>query len=175
MLTTRQANTNEFMDVRAFYHELIDEMKSSTFRPGWEKGVYPSDDFLQAAINSGQLFVGLWDGKIASAMVMNHENNEGYNKVNWSHSFLPNEVIIIHALGILPSFQGRGIAKAMCHYAFKWAKDNNMKAIRLDVLGTNEPAQNLYVAMGFRYVDTIKMFYEDTGLTDYLLYEWFAD
>ena len=45
------------------------------------------------------------------------------------------------------------------------------QALRLDVLGTNLPAQKLYTAMGFQYRTTLKLFYEDTGTTDYLLYE----
>lgn len=52
------------------------------------------------------------------------------------------------------------------------AGENCNKAIRLDVLGSNIPAQKLYTNMGFQYIDTIKLFYEDTGLTDYLLYEY---
>jgi ribosomal protein S18 acetylase RimI-like enzyme len=50
--------------------------------------------------------------------------------------------------------------------------DKRQKAIRLDVLGSNTPAQKLYANMGFQYRDTIKLFYEDTGMTDYLLYEF---
>lgn len=47
----------------------------------------------------------------------------------------------------------------------------NIKAIRLDVLGGNIPASKLYESMGFKYIETLKLFYEDTGLTDFLLYE----
>ena len=51
MLTIRQADTNEFTSVVAFYHELIDEMETATYKPGWKKGVYPSDNLLQTSIN----------------------------------------------------------------------------------------------------------------------------
>lgn len=171
-LTIRQALANEFKSVIGFYHKLIDEMKTASYRPGWEKGVYPADDFIQASINNNEMFIGLWDKEIVSAMVVNQECNEGYDKVNWPNAFQRNEVMVIHALGILPSYQGRGIAKQMCKFVFQWAKDNQVKAIRLDVLGTNKSAQSLYIALNFQYVDTIEMYYEDTGLTDYLLYEY---
>ena len=39
------------------------------------------------------------------------------------------------------------------------------------MLGGNLPAEKLYTAAGFQYRGTIKLFYEDTGLTDFLLYE----
>lgn len=51
------------------------------------------------------------------------------------------------------------------------ARTKRQRALRLDVLGTNLPAQKLYTAMGFQYRTTLKLFYEDTGTTDYLLYE----
>ncbi len=47
-----------------------------------------------------------------------------------------------------------------------------MKAIRLDVLKGNLPAEKLYSGLGFRYLHTLNMFYEDTGWTDYELYEY---
>ena len=46
-----------------------------------------------------------------------------------------------------------------------------MKAIRLDVLKGNAPAERLYTSLGFVYVDTLKLFYEDTGRVDFELYE----
>ena len=46
-----------------------------------------------------------------------------------------------------------------------------MKAIKLDVLKGNVPAERLYESMGFRYVDTVRLFYEDTGLAEFRLYE----
>ena len=60
----------------------------------------------------------------------------------------------------------------MVREAIRTAGENGQKAVRLDVLGTNIPAQKLYSSMGFQYRDTIQLFYEDTGLTDYMLYEY---
>ena len=47
-----------------------------------------------------------------------------------------------------------------------------MKAVRLDVLKGNVPAERLYKGMGFHYVSTVKLFYEDTGRVDFELYEY---
>ncbi len=55
--------------------------------------------------------------------------------------------------------------------AIETAKDAGMKAIRLDVLKGNVPAERLYTSIGFVYVDTLKLFYEDTGRVDFELYE----
>jgi ribosomal protein S18 acetylase RimI-like enzyme len=59
----------------------------------------------------------------------------------------------------------------MVRFAIETARAAGMKAIRLDVLKGNVPAERLYPAMGFTYVDTIKLFYEDTGRVDFELFE----
>ena len=45
-------------------------------------------------------------------------------------------------------------------------------ALRLDVLGGNVPAERLYAGQGFERRGTVRMFYADTGWTDYGLYEY---
>ena len=56
-------------------------------------------------------------------------------------------------------------------FAIDVARTQRQKAIHLDVLAGNVPAERLYPALGFVYLGTIPMFYEDTGWTDYGLYE----
>ena len=56
--------------------------------------------------------------------------------------------------------------------AIDLAKTSGMKAIRLDVLKGNVPAERLYESSGFRYVDTLQLYYEDTGRVDFELYEF---
>ncbi|MEF2647863.1 MAG: hypothetical protein ACLRRN_03680 [Oscillospiraceae bacterium] len=46
------------------------------------------------------------------------------------------------------------------------------RALRLDVLGGNVPAERLYAVQGFARRGTVRMFYDDTGWTDYGLYEY---
>lgn len=46
------------------------------------------------------------------------------------------------------------------------------RALRLDVLGGNVPAERLYTGQGFARRGTVRMFYADTGWTDYGLYEY---
>ncbi len=172
MLEIRMAKIEEYNKVREFYYLLIDMMKDKEYRPAWEKGIYPTEAFLKNAIEEQNLFIGIYNGEFVAAMVMNHDYTEGYEKVNWNVSAQKEEVTVIHILGILPSFQGQGFAKMMVEKAIKVARQARQKVIRLDVLGCNIPAQKLYEKMGFKYIDTIKLFYEDTGLTDFLLYEY---
>ena len=52
------------------------------------------------------------------------------------------------------------------------AAQNGIKTVRLDVLEGNLSAEKAYTKVGFRYVETARMFYEDTGWTNYKLYEY---
>jgi len=76
------------------------------------------------------------------------------------------------ALGVAPAFAGQGIAKKMAKSVIELGKKTHMKVIRLDVLEGNIPAQKVYERLGFNYINTIQMYYEDTGLTGYMLYEY---
>ena len=138
----------------------------------WKKGIYPTDEFLMDSIRNKELYVLLSESNYMASMILNHKCTDGYEKIHWNITATPQEITVVHALGVLPDYQGQGIAKLMVQEAIRTAKENGQKAVRLDVLSTNIPAQKLYSDMGFNYMDTIQLFYEDTGSTDYLLYEY---
>ena len=62
--------------------------------------------------------------------------------------------------------------KQMVQKVIDMARIHDIKTIRLDILGGNLPAEKAYTKMGFQYLDTVRMFYEDTGWTDYKLFEY---
>lgn len=165
------ADEQEFTVVQGFYWKLIDEMQGSPYLPGWTKGIYPADDYLMQSLKKQELYVLRENGRIAAAMVLNHDCNEGYEGTSWQADTPAEEAMVIHALGVLPEFHRRGFARSMVREAIRLAKERNQKAIRLDVLDGNNPALKLYGEMGFQYRRTARMFYEDTGWTDYLLFE----
>lgn len=161
----------DFVNIRNFYWSLIDKMQESPYFPGWKKGLYPSDAYLKESLASGELSALFVDGKIAGAMVLNHTCNEGYRGVNWKVSADPSKILFVHTLGVMPDYQGQGLARRMVQEAIRTAKKEKLAAVRLDVLKGNLPALKLYESCGFEYRATVHMFYEDTEWSDYLLYE----
>lgn len=172
MLTIRKASEAEFSAVRAFYHNTIELMQNAPHHPGWQKGVYPSDAALRAHLRTGELYIGLAQDEIAAAMVLNHACSERYADAHWPTQASPDEVFVLHLLGVLPTHARRGYAKRMVQFAIDLARQGGGKCLRLDVLHGNLPALRLYEGLGFRYVETLPLFYEDTGWTDFLLYEY---
>lgn len=171
MIELQRAAPADFQAVWDFYGQLIDGMAGSKYLPGWEKGIYPSEDFIRASLERGELYTARLDGILAGAMVMNHACTPGYETIPWAVDAAPEEVTFLHALGVSPDFQGKGVAGDMVREAVRLARAVGRRALRLDVLSGNLPAQKLYTAAGFQYRGTVKLFYEDTGLTDFLLYE----
>lgn len=172
MFDIRIAQMGELNRIITLYYLLTDMMKDAEFHPGWKKNVYPSRELLRQSVLNQQLYVGTYCNEFISAMILNHDYAAGYEKVKWNIPAPKEQVTVIHALGILPPYHGQGIASRMVEYAILISRQNQQEVIRLDVLGSNLPAQKLYIKMGFEYIDTLKLFYEDTGLTDYLLYEY---
>ena len=167
-----KAKTNQFQDVREFYFAVIDGIGDSGDSVGWKKDIYPAPGFLKGSIEDGDLYIAEEDGMIVGAMVLNHQSNEEYGKFDWPTKADEEEVTVIHALGILPSMRGKGYAKQMVRFAIDLARNDHQKVIRLDVLKGNIGAKKLYSGLGFRYLHTLPMFYEDTGWTDFELYEY---
>ena len=90
--------------VRAFYDDLTDAMADAPYPPGWRKGVYPTQAFLDASIARGELFLAELDGVLTGCMVLNH------------------------ALGVHPAFARRGIAQRMVQYAIGTARSGLPRA-----------------------------------------------
>lgn len=171
-LSVRQAESGEYEKIRDFYYELIDEMQSSEYHPKWQKGIYPEDSYMKSTVEKAQMYVAENGEKICGAMIINHSTTEGYDKVSWPTDAAKDEVTVIHALGVMPAFSNRGIGKFMVREAIRIAGENRQKVIRLDVLKGNLPAEKLYKSMGFQFIERVKLFYEDTGLCEFDLYEY---
>lgn len=172
MISIRKASIDDYLPVRDFYYCVTDEMKDAEFKPGWERDIYPAQEFLQTSLHKGELYIGEIKETIAAAMVINHEYNESYAGAPWSVDAADEELFVIHALGVRPVFSGQGIAQDMVQYAIHLGQEQRIKTIRLDVLPGNIPAERVYKKMGFTYCHTVRMFYEDTGWTEYDLFEF---
>ena len=94
---------------------------------------------------------------------MNHECDEAYHTVSWGIDAPDDQVVILHALRILPKYSGQGYAKKLIQYSIEKAKERNLKAIHLDVIEGNDIPLRMYGSFGFQYVDTVEMCYEDIG------------
>lgn len=159
----RLAKKEDFEELRNFYifmNEVINK-RTNSFQ---EKNAhFPSDEMIQEAIDKQFQFIGIEDDKIIAGMIGNHSCDAGYRKVNWQVGALQEEVTVLHALRVLPEYEGRGFAKQMIRFLLEEAKKSGQKAVRLDVLEGYEAPLKMYMGFGFIHIDTIEIFYEDIG------------
>ena len=167
----RQAEEFEYPVVKEFYDAVVDGMADSKYRPGWKKGKYPGNEYAYEAIMNGELYIGIEDGTVISAMVVNHRYNEEFVNVKWQKELTHDEFGVIHAFGVRPEYQKKGYGGQMVEYVVEQARLKGLKAIRLDVLVGNLPAEKLYPTHGFVLVEKHKMQHPNLGLVEFNMYE----
>ncbi|MGI6095880.1 MAG: GNAT family N-acetyltransferase [Lachnospiraceae bacterium] len=172
MLEVRLARKDEAKAVCLFYESHIDAVQRAEYTPRWKKNSYPSDAYLKEAVENQELYIGMEDGQIVSAMILNHKCNESYEKAKWPVERATEEILVVHTLAVHLDFCRRGIAGKMLTKAVEVGKEKKCTAIRLDTLYLNHPATNLYLKFGFQCVDEVPMYYEDTGWMNFKLFEY---
>lgn len=158
----REATIEELDDLNIFYTKMneIINRRANKYNP--DNPVYPSAQMVEKAILNHEQFVGIENDNIAIACIANHECASEYDTAPWQIVLNRDEYWVLHALRVLPEYEGRGFAKQMLAYLYEEAKVRNQKAIRLDVL-EGYSVERMYISSGYKYVDTIDIFYEDIG------------
>lgn len=94
----------------------------------------------------------------------NEEKIVGYIGI----SYILDEADII-SIVVHKDYTKKGIATLLLQEIFKFAKDNNIKKLMLEVRISNIPAQKLYEKHGFKQITIRKNYYDNAE--DALIYE----
>lgn len=142
------------------------------FLPEGDKGGYPSEEMIREAIEMKAQFVGIEDDKIVAAYIIDHNCDPAYHSVKWQINAKAEEVMILHALRVLPEYGMRGYSRQLVRHAVHDSKEMGQKAIRLDCIEGNDIPQKMYRSLGFQYIDSVSITYPDIGTPKtFLLYE----
>ena len=158
----RDAQPEDFSELRTFYIRLneVINIRNNNLNP--DNPPYPSDELIRGAVAKQEQLVGVEDGQIVAACIVNNECQDAYTKANWRVPAGKDEFWVLHALRIAPEYEGRGFAKQMLSHIIDRAKERGIKAIRLDIL-EDYSVQRLYYRFGFQYIETVDLLYEDIG------------
>lgn len=152
---------------------MCEVLGEKDFLPEGDKGGFPSDEMVKNAIAERDQFIGIEDGQIVAAYIMNHDCDEAYHTVRWLTDAEDKEMVVLHALRVLPEYGGRGYSKQLVQHAIDTARERGLKSIRLDCIEGNDIPQKMYMSFGFAYVDTVEITYVDIGIPrKFLLYEF---
>ena len=169
-LIIRKSGPEELEDLVAFYRRIIDQLHKRNSVVKWSMEVYPTRQDIASALKAGEMHAGTLEGRIVCAFRLGG-NDETYDRFDWPTAVPPGEVSVIHLLAVDDDFAGRGFAARLVAYSADLCRKAGKKVIRLDVLKGNTPAEKLYLKCGFSFVTEQKIFYEDTGLMDFRMFE----
>lgn len=164
------AAPEDFPRVRAFYHSLIEEMQHLPWFPCWEKDVYPTDASLLGYIERSEMRLMIIDGEIAAAAALSRRLDCG-RKIRWHSGAKEGEYATVNMVAVHPRFGRRGLGRQMVAHLQDLAREEGLRALRLDVVDFNEPAQKLYISLGFQYVDRETTVFDDGSSLTFDLYE----
>ena len=163
--------TKDFETVKKKYIEIIENTPEIEKHARWVYGKHPHDELLRSYIENGEMYL-LMDGEsIAGVTALTLYQGEDYHPVRWAEDLADDRVAVLHILAACPEYRGKGAGRKIVEEALRIAGENGKKALRLDTLKSNLPAQRMYGKLGFSYRGEQYLYAENTGWTDFLYYE----
>lgn len=144
--------TMEELDaVAAFYDKVVDYLVRHVNYPKWRPGEYPAYGSVKENILNGSQYACIGEGKVLGAFALNDNPQGDYSMGKWRKQLSEGEYLIIHTLATDPDIYKSGAARFMVEYCIEFTKKRGYKAVRLDVVPGNDPAERLYESMGFLF------------------------
>ncbi len=171
-LLFRQARSGDSHRVQQSYRTIIDHLGATIDYPRWHQVNHPAPDLIASWIGAGELYMVLYGAEIAGVVVLNHDSVAAYRTATWEINATSEEALVVHALGVLPEYQGKGIARFILDSTIAHARAQGLKTIRLDVYVENTPALKLYTDYGFRDLGCHTVDYGNYDLTQFHLFEY---
>lgn len=162
---------DDFDLIREKYIDVIEHTKDMNLHARWIYGKHPTDAMLRSYIDRQEMYLFMDGQDIAGMTGITMYQGEDYHEIDWSQNLKDDEVASLHILAVVPDYQGKGVPKRMMAEIISLAMKKGKKAIRLDALASNVPAQRMYEKLGFAYRGKQNLFAENTGWTDFLYYE----
>lgn len=167
-----QAQASDFPRISLFYRDVIDHTEHMAQYGHWIYGLHPNDEMIRKYILEGNMYVFEEEGSLMAAAALTPNQGEDYHDTEWAVSLGDEEVAVVHLLCVEPRRQKQGIARKLMEEFLQLAKSHGKRAVRLDALTCNLPAQHLYEAIGFNRRGQQRWYTENLGWTDFFLYEY---
>lgn len=171
MLKLIQAAECDFKRITDFYKFVIENTETMPVCCRWIYGLHPTDELIHRYIRERAMYYTGEDGDILSAVAVLPYQEEDYHDVRWSAETDDKDVATVHILCVNPEYQKKGIARQTMDTVTEAVSKSGKKAIRLDALESNLPAQRLYESMGFVRRDCKHWYACNIGWTNFVLYE----
>jgi len=157
--------------VKVHYIKVIENTPEIEKYARWVYGKHPTDEGLRSYIENGEMYLLMDQDTVAGMVVIVMHQGPDYEAVPWAEKLENDQVATLHLLAVCPEYRGSALGNTILELAADLAKQQEKKAMRLDVLESNLPAQCMYEKAGYVYRGKQRWYAENTGWTNFLLYE----
>ena len=161
---------SQLKSVTALYHRVVRHLETHINYPKWSSA-HPSDSGIADAVETGVQYLCVENGKLLGAVILNEDPEGDYAAGDWSSDLKDGEFLVIHALAVDPLCARSGVGSFMVAQCLALAAEGGYKAVRLDVVPGNVPAERLYQKHGFVYIGTKDLKRNIEGIPVFDLYE----
>lgn len=172
-LSFRRAEPHDTAAAQAAYRRIIDHLAETVDYPHWHTENHPTPAEVAGWVEAGELYLAVdADETIAGVVVLNHDAADEYRNAGWAIEAEQDEVLIVHALGVVPDHLGRGVARFLVDASIRVAREKHCRVVRLDTYVENIPARRLYERCGFTDLGCHTVRYDGTELDQFHLFEY---
>ena len=167
----RKCETKDIERCGEFYDKVVAYLDAHINYPKWMYKQYPSVAWAKEMTAEGSQYICLEGDDIVCAFVLNTDPQGNYEKGHWSQTLDEGSYLILHALAVDPACQGQGVGAEVLKWCEAYATDNGFKALRIDIVPSNTPAQRLYEKNGYTFAGEVDLDRGYEHIPTFCLYE----
>lgn len=149
----RTANKNDLSSILSIVEEAKSIMKQDN-NDQWDE-YYPLEEHFEQDIEKETLFVLEEDSKIYAFIVIDQQQSEWYDEIEWPVN--RNGAYVIHRLA--GSSEYKGAATQLFDFAVNMALEHQIHVLITDTFALNKRAQGLFEKFGFTKVGEAEIDY----------------
>lgn len=114
------------------YRRIIEHLAETVDFPHWHTENHPTPEEVEEWVTAGELYLAIaapadhsaTATRIAGVVVLNHDAPDAYMEAAWAIEAARGEVLVVQALGVVPEFLHKGIARFLVDASLRVAKEH---------------------------------------------------
>lgn len=155
MYRIRKGTQDDIKQIAGIYDRILTEEESGRTVIGWVRGIYPTENTAQEALDEGELFVLEDEGKVQAAARINCVQVPEYANANWEYDAPEDKIMVLHTLVVDPAAGGHGYGSRFVDFYEKYALEQGCPYLRMDTNEKNAAARRLYARLGYKEIGIV--------------------
>lgn len=155
MYRIRKGTQDDIKQIAGIYDRILTEEESGRTVIGWVRGVYPTANTAQEALDAGELFVLEDEGKVQAAARINRLQVPEYANAKWEYDAPEDRIMVLHTLVVDSVAGGHGYGSGFVDFYEKYALEQGCPYLRMDTNEKNAAARRLYARLGYKEIGIV--------------------